>query len=238
MDPGSPVLGGHAILSLSANPGRVSPPLLDFVHMRIGGANPGSAAVLRHVDDALSDRNENIRHMVRAVFAHESAFTQFKNDAQTRAAMNFTQRHHQNDPTQPDCHVVFDWPDDPPHFPLATFDFGVGISQYTKVGARTIPGAIAWDWTANVDLGMNLFLGLLRHNFAAGITWKDWARPAWQNYNGSGPQAVQYATALLHSPEGSQVSADVVPADLEVEAQTDPLPARNDLDEPPAWPTE
>ena len=31
--------------------------------------------------------------------------------------MHFVQKHHQNNPAQPDCAVTFDFPDDPDHFP-------------------------------------------------------------------------------------------------------------------------
>ena len=121
--------------------------------------------------------------------------------------MTFNRRHHA-DSTQADCRVRFDWPDDPPNFPLASFDFGVGISQFTRLDTQQVSAALAWDWRENVRLGTNLFLGKLRRKLQADMTWKHLALAAWAAYNGSGEAAERYAQRLALSEEGVSVSLD------------------------------
>ena len=231
-----PVAGGHGILTVAARPNGGATTLLDYVHLRIGGTNPTQAEVLRYINTVLSGRDQNIIHMVRAIFAHESNYTQFQAGVQTRRTMNFRQRHHQNNASQSDCRVRFNFPDDPANHPNVTFDYGVGISQYTKVRNRTISPEVAWDWRHNVNIGLNLFFGHLRNAHTTGIRWRDWARPAWRRYNGSGTQAQQYAQALAASTEGQLVSNAVVPNtvnhNVEAAAVAGP-PTRAAV---PAWP--
>ena len=230
-----PVMGGHAILSVAAFP-NIGPPLLDYVHLRIGGNNPRRQEVLNYIGNRLADRNENIIRMLRAVFAHEADFIQFRGRSQTRTRMRFRQRHHRNNVAQPDCNVVFNWPDDPPNFPLATFDFGVGISQYTRIRGRRISREIAWDWRANVDIGINTFLAGLRRSFRRNLTWRQLAWLAYRNYNGSGPQAQNYANTLAASRDGQTVDQGAIPQDFDERTQAANLEAPVNRPAPPAWP--
>lgn len=232
---GGPVMGGHAILEVAALPAGCTTLLKDYVHLRIGGTNPGKANVLSYIDQQLQDRDQNIVHMVRAVAGHESNFIQFQNSAQRKATMHFIQKHHHN-PAQPDCAVVFDWPDDPEHFPNVSFDWGVGILQYTKLWGRTIGRETVWDWRASIRRGVNEFFGALQDPYHTNITWRDWAMAAWQNYNGSGAQAQAYAVTVGASPEGQLVSHDPVPATLDLDAQTKALPDPPVRPAPPSWP--
>lgn len=228
-----PVMGGHTILSVAARP--VAGALLeDHVHLRIGGSNPTAAEVLAWLDTAMATFDANVIHMVKAVFAHEANFRQFRDNTQTSTTMNFRQRHHQNNAAQPDCRVRFNWPDDPENYPLATFDWGIGISQYTKVQGRTIGARIPWDWRENLKIGVNLFLRNLTATYVAGQTWRAWAMEAWERYNGAGPQAEQYARTLRDSAEGQLVDVTVVPALATV--HLDALATAADPAAPPAWP--
>jgi len=205
----SRVLGGHAVLIVAATVGGAT--LCDYVHLRIGGTKTGQDDVFRYVDQRLAGYDRNIVQMVRAIFRHESAFTQFAARPQSSAAMTFTRRHHR-DPTQPDCRVRFDWPDDPPNFPLASFDFGVGISQYTRVAGQRISPEIAWDWRENIRLGTNLFLRKLERRYTRRTTWRHWALDAWSAYNGSGAAAERYAKQLAMSEEGMRIALTPVSA--------------------------
>lgn len=202
------VLGGHGLLMVAVPLQHAT--LLDYVHVRIAGANPTRADVLRYLDAQLAGYDRNILQMVRAIFSHESAFTQFSTRAQSAAAMTFGRRHHK-EPAQPDCRVRFDWPDDPPHFPLASFDFGVGIAQFTRAGSQRVSAEIAWDWRENIRLGTNLFLGKLRRKYVPGISWKHWALAGWRAYNGSGAAADHYAQRLAMSEDGAQIPLNTVP---------------------------
>jgi hypothetical protein len=106
---------------------------------------------------------------------------------------------------------------------LASFDFGLGISQYTEVGNQKVTPDIAWDWRENVRQAANLFLGKLQNQFTPGITWMEWAMKTWAAYNGTGPRADQYAQAVSQTPEAAMISTDAVPV----------LPAVNLLQAPP-----
>lgn len=199
------VLGGHGLLVVAVRLPDAT--LCDYVHVRIAGTNPTQSDVFAYLDAHLEGCDENVVHMVRAIFQHESAFTQFAGQAQRSAAMTFTRRHHA-DGSQPDCRVRFDWPDDPPDFPLASFDFGVGISQFTRVEGQIISAELVWDWRENIRRGTNLFLGKLRRKLQPDITWKHLALAAWAAYNGSGEAADRYAQRLALSEEGARVSLD------------------------------
>jgi len=197
----SRVMGGHGVLMVRAQG------LSDYVHLRIAGANPAPTDVLAFLDGELRMYDANAGHMVRAVFAHESSYRQFAAGAQKAASMTFTKKQHAA-AGQPNCRVRFDWPGDPAGFPLASFDFGVGISQWTQ--PDTLTCGIAWDWRENIRVGVNLFFDKLRAVWKPGLTWKEWADAAWTAYNGSGAGAAAYAKALAASADGSQVSAALV----------------------------
>lgn len=222
------VLGGHAVLSVAAAIDGMT--LCDYVHLRIAGANPSQADVFSYLDRGLAGYDENIVHMVRAIFQHESGFGQFGGQAQRAAAMTFTRKHHL-DAAQADCRVRFDWPDDPPGFPLATFDFGVGLSQFTRVEGQRISAALAWDWRENVRLGTNLFLRKLARKLTPDMTWQHAALAAWASYNGAGDAAERYARLLLMSDEGARVSLDRISAAPRI-AALDPAPV---LPTPEPW---
>lgn len=199
------VLGGHGLLIVAVRLPDVT--LCDYVHVRIAGTNPSRADVLAYLDLELEEHDENVLHMVRAIFQHESAFTQFASHAQRSAAMTFTRRHHA-DGAQPDCRVRFDWPDDPSGFPLTSFDFGVGLSEFTRGDDPGISPELAWDWRENVRRGTNLFLGKLRRKLQPDMTWKHLALAAWAAHYGSGEAAERYAQRLGLSDEGARVSLD------------------------------
>jgi len=222
------VLGGHGLLIVAVKLDEAM--LCDYVHVRIAGTNPTQSDVFNYLDAHLEGYDENVVHMVRAIFQHESAFTQFAGQAQRSAAMTFARRHHA-DRAQPDCWVRFDWPDDPPNFPLASFDFGVGISQFTRVEGQRVSAELAWDWRENVRLGTNLFLGKLRRKLQPQITWKHLALAAWAAYNGSGEAAERYAQRLALSEEGALVSLGQ-PATAPRLAMIEPMRA---LDPPAPW---
>jgi hypothetical protein len=161
--------------------------------------------------------------MVRAIFQHEPAFTQFAAQAQRSAAVTFARRHHA-DGVQPDCRARFDWPDDPPGFPLTSFDFGVGLSQYSRLDGQVISAELAWDWRENVRRGTNLFLSKLRRKLQPEITWKHLALAGWTAYNGSGEAAERFAQRLALSEEGERVSLERAAADPHL-ALLEPPPA-------------
>jgi len=223
---GSRAAGGHGVLQVAVPLAGAT--LSDAVHLRITGANPSPADVLSWLDDRLRGFDPNVVHMLRAVFRHESRFVQFAATPQSAVWVTFGDAQHA-DPVQPDCRVRFDWPGDPPGYPLASFDFGVGISQWTHPDRLT--PEIAWDWRENIRIGVNLFLDALGRCYRPGLTWKDWALAAWAAYNGSGPAASAYARLLAAGADGGLVSGDSVRAapQLALLAPPPPLPA------PPRW---
>jgi hypothetical protein len=224
----SRVLGGHALLIVAARLNDTT--LCDYAHLRIAGSNPTQADVFRYLDERLAGYDPNVLRMVRAIFRHESGFAQFAGGPQRAAAMTFSRRHH-TDPAQPDCRVRFDWPDDPPGFPLASFDYGVGISQFTRVAGQRMTAEIAWDWRENIRLGTNLFLTKLRRKYQPGMTWKHLALAAWAAYNGSGSAAERYAQELAISDEGAQIAFTAVSTTVQM-ALIDPAPP---LGDPQPW---
>jgi hypothetical protein len=199
------VLGGNGLIIVAVKLPEVT--LCDYVHVRIAGTNPTQSDVFSYLDGQLAGYDENVQHMVRAIFQHGTAFTQFAEHAQRSAAMTFTRRHHA-DGLQADCRARFDWPDDPPGFPLVGFDFGVGLSQFSRVDAHRISAELAWDWRENVRRGTNLFLGKLRKKIQPDISWRHLALAGWTAYNGSGEAAERYAQRLALSDEGAHVSLD------------------------------
>jgi hypothetical protein len=199
------VLGGNGLIIVAVKLPEVT--LCDYVHVRIAGTNPTQSDVFGYLDGQLAGYDENVQHMVRAIFQHGTAFTQFAEHPQRSAAMTFTRRHHA-DGLQADCRARFDWPDDPPGFPLVGFDFGVGLSQFSRVDAHRIGAELAWDWRENVRRGTNLFLGKLRKKIQPDISWRHLALAGWTAYNGSGEAAERYAQRLALSDEGAHVSLD------------------------------
>lgn len=234
---GGRVMGGDAILSVAVLPPGCDVPLVDYVHLRIGGTNPQQADVLRFAATALAGRDANVLHMVSAIFMHENNFKQFTEAPQQSTHMTFTQKHH-HDAAQPDCRVAFDWPDDPEHFPSASFDWGVGIAQYTKTVGITIGREVAWDWRANISRGINEFLGKMQHQYNAQshLTWRQWAHRSWKAYNGSGAQAEAYANSLAALSEGLLVSNGAVPNTVNVTALTAEIDGTPVHTQPPPWP--
>ncbi len=235
-DPDTVVMGGNAILTVAAMPRGCTTVLTDYVHLRIGGTNPAQSDVTAQVNRLLGPRNPNLPHIVNAIYTHENNFAQFSNRPQRAAHMIFKQKHHNNDATQPDCNVLFDWPDDPEHFPSVSFDWGVGISQYTKIRGRTVGPATAWDWRHNINRGINEILETLAAKYKKHLRWRQWAHRGWKAYNGSGPQAEEYANTVEALPEGQAVSNDPMPDDVDVDALTAPVPEAPNLGPPPSWP--
>ncbi|HXU80201.1 MAG TPA: hypothetical protein VN914_02315 [Polyangia bacterium] len=233
------VMGGHALLSVAARVPGMPKPLLDFVHLRIGGTNPTAVEVLTFLNSQIGTRHANIQAMIRAVFAHESNYHQFTAAAQSRATMRFRndKQHQGGAPGQTECAVRFDWPDDPPHFPLATYDFGIGISQYTRTARQMINAGVVWDWRENIKRGFNILMDKMRIKYpAGGGTWRTWARASWSAYNGKGDQAVAYAQTLSESPNGKQVTNDPLPSLGTLTPELAPLSQRPTSAAAPAWP--
>jgi len=204
------VLGGHGLLMVAARLPEGT--LCDYVHVRIAGTNPSQADVFAYLDEKLVAHDENVKRMVRAIFQHEAEFTQFGTHAQRSAAVTFSRRHHA-DGGQPECRMRVDWPDDPPRFPLVSYDFGVGLSQFSRVDNHVINADLAWDWRENVRRGTNLCLGKVRRKLHPEMTWKHLALAAWTAYNGSGEVAERYAQRLALSEEGAAVSLETVSVD-------------------------
>lgn len=239
--PSAPVMGGHAILTVVARPNG-APMLLDYVHIRIGGTNPGRDQVNEYIRTALSDRDENIIRIVGAIFAHEAHYAQFLASQQTFRSMTFGPKQHgrpdahhpENTPRLPKCKVKFDFPDDPEHFPYASYDCGVGISQYTHVAGQLMSNEVAWDWRANINIGINTLFDKLRATRRKSSTWREWAMAGWKGYNGSGAGAVAYAEARQASAEGLLVSSTELPESAANEVRA--ITLSGPRPDPPAWP--
>ncbi len=213
--PGDPqadhVGGGHAILTVAARPPGASGWLQDFVHLRITGSNPTEREVRAHVAKVTAALDPHLEPMLDAIFAWEAGFKQFASSHQRWTTYSG---------------VRFDWPDDPPGYPVAAFDFGVGLSQFTHPGSMT--ASIAWDWRDNMNAGINIFLEALRDKYKPGMTWAEWAVIGWTRYNGS----ASYAQERLKSVDGKLVSTDKIPVGTNIRAITEPLA----LAQAPKWP--
>ena len=203
--------GGHAILTVAARPPGASGWLQDFVHLRITGSNPTETEVRAHVAKVTASLDPHLVPMLDAIFAWESGFKQF--DASHQRSTTYSG-------------VKFDWPNDPPGFPVASFDFGVGLSQYTHPNSLT--ASIAWDWRDNMNSGINIFLEVLRSKYKPGMTWAELAVIGWTRYNGSS----SYAQERLKSDDGKLVSTQKIPAGTNINAITEPLA----LVHTPKWP--
>lgn len=191
------VAGGHAVLTVAAKPGNSW--LQDFVHLRIIGTNPTESDIRAEVKKIVAGREAApLEAMLSAVFAWEANMKQFSRDRQTQAQFG-----------EAGFKKLFDWPDDPGNFPVAAFDFGVGISQFTN--PAKLKTRFAWDWRANIAVGANVFFDKLKATHTKDITWHDWAFAAWRSYNGSGKDAVDYAKRLAGSPDGKSIPKTVIP---------------------------
>ncbi|MGE3873129.1 MAG: M23 family metallopeptidase [Parvibaculaceae bacterium] len=217
------VAGGHAILTVAAKPAGASGWLQDYVHLRIDADNPdaGMKDVQAEVKALIGDRGDDLRHMVNAVFGWE-ARAQFSPKPQDHA--NFKK-----------LGTRFEWPGDPPNYPIAAFDLGVGYSQFTDPDRLT--ASIAWDWRENLKTGINVFLDKLRNTYLKNSTWADWALRAWSAYNGTGQknQITVYGRKLAGSPEGKLVSKGKIPSDIKLAAFLSPLLPRP-MAKPSPWP--
>jgi hypothetical protein len=214
--PSAHVGGGHAILTVAVKPPGATGWLQDFVHLRIIGANPDSDAVRKQIRTALPGRDPNLWSMLDAIFAWEAGYKQFRSKAYSGDKYKG---------------VSFKWPSDPAWFPVSSFDFGVGLSQFTHPDQLT--ASIAWDWRDNMSSGINIFLDALRGSYKKDITWIDWALKGWKGYNGS----ADYAKARAESDDGKLVSKAPTPKGLLVKALTETVPL---IGAPtwPAWPPE
>ena len=191
------VAGGHAVLTVATKPGGTW--LQDFVHLRITGTNPAEADIRAAVKKIVAGRKADpLEAMLCAIFAWEADMEQFSDSRQTQAKFG-----------EDGFKKLFDWPDDPPDFPVAAFDFGVGISQFTN--PAKLKTRFAWDWRANMAAGANVFFDKLKAAHAKNIAWDKWALEAWRTYNGSGAAAVAYAKRLAGSPDGKSVPKTAVP---------------------------
>ena len=191
------VAGGLAVLTVAAKPGGTW--LQDFVHIRIGGTNPSEADIRAEVKKIIAGRKAApLEAMLNAIFAWEANMEQFSSERQTQARFG-----------EAGFKQLFDWPDDPRNFPVAAFDFGVGISQFTN--PAKLKTRYAWDWRANMAAGANIFFDKLKATHANSITWDKWALAAWRGYNGSGDNAVAYAKRLAGSPDGKSIPKTAVP---------------------------
>ena len=138
--------------------------------------------------------------------------------------------------------MTFTHPEDPPGFPLASFDFGVGISQITWFRTRALSADECWDWRENIKAGMNLFFAALRVTYPssaaarAALTWRQWAKKAWARYNGSGEAATRYANDVEGNEEGSQVPETPVPTSVNLDVEAASVPPSPALPPPPPWP--
>jgi hypothetical protein len=189
------VCGGHALLTVACRVSPNGPWLQDYVHLRITGSNPINSKIRKEVANVVVGRTAKpLEHMLNAVFAWEASGKQFDSSVQTRTKFSG---------------VAFDWPDDPANFPVAAFDFGIGLGQFTDPAALTT--AITWDWRANLHAGANELFGKLRHVFKPSFTWKQWAYAGWRAYNGSGAAAEAYAKRLADSPDGTLVPDAQIP---------------------------
>ncbi|PBC08177.1 hypothetical protein [Mesorhizobium sp. WSM3859] len=203
--------GGHAILSVAVKPPGATAWLQDFTHLRIVGANPDRDAVKVYIRAALPKRDANLWSMLDAIFAWEAGYKQFRPKSYSGDIYKG---------------VSFKWPADPSWFPLSSFDFGVGLSQFTHPDQLT--ASIAWDWRDNMSSGINIFLDALRSSHKPGVTWIDWAIAGWTRYNGSG----DYAAKRAKSDDGKLVSTKATPNNLDLKALTSKLK----LIKAPTWP--
>ncbi len=217
------VIGGHAILTVAARPLGTKQLLMDYVHLRIHGMNPSQEEREASLNHLLSGRDDNILNAVKAILIQESGSQQFLRGRQTKTRYEG---------------VHFAWPADPEHFPNASFDFGVGLTQETHFLHDSQPiqywTRTAWDWQENLRTGTDEFFGKMRGHHRPGDTWHSWMMRSWKAYNGSGPRADAYAQSVSQNEYGRLVTATALPDDWR--AQAAPLPAVEDAPAAPPWP--
>jgi phospholipase C len=216
------VAGGDAMLTIAVQDPVSNQWLQDYVHIRIGGTNPGEANVRQYVAHILANRDANILHMANAVFTHEDNMTQF--DPRFRTNERYSG-------------VVFNWPPDPANFPSVAFDYGIGLGQFTHPGEETV--SICWDWRENLKAGVNELLEDLRSTFAANLTWRDWAKRAWSTYNAGSPTSaagLAYAATLQALPDGQLIATANLPAGFDHIGQTAAIPMAPFPPPPTPWP--
>jgi hypothetical protein len=231
----SPV-GGHGILTIAARLPGAADWLVDHAHLLIGGKSPDEATARAGITSMLADRHEHIRHMVMAIFAHESSFRQFRTAAISSASRTFGRNQHRGDATQADCAVTFRFPGDPAHFPLVSYDFGVGISQYTVMRGQELTAGVLWDWRENYRAGINVFMAKMRRSFENGQTWRQLALRAWEGYNGSGASAQAYARRLARNADGQLVLDTALPSTFDHRQEFRNLDRGTPQEAPPPWP--
>lgn len=213
------VLGGHGLLIVSATPAP-GIQLVDYAHLRITGTNPAKQDWERYLRHLLptSRYDEQLFYMVAAMIFHESVSgLQFSPDYYSRRTMNYEGKGYGcND--SPRHSVTFSFPADPPHFPFATFDYGIGLTQQTYDGssATAITSQTAWSWKVNVKAGIReLFSKMNRVKSKSSVdTWEDLAMWAWSAYNGRQSRNNAYSNALRANQYGQHISTDSLPADL------------------------
>lgn len=217
------VIGGHAILTVTARPPGTKQPLMDYVHLRIHGTNPSQQEREASLTQLLSGRNDNILNAVKAILIQESGSQQFL-------------RKHQIGTRYEGTH--FGWPADPEHFPNASFDYGVGLTQETHFLNDGQPiqywTRTAWDWQENLRTGTDEFFGKMRSHHRTGDTWHSWMMRSWRAYNGSGPRADAYAVSVSRNEFGRLITDTALPRDWRTQAA--PLPKTEDASAPPPWP--
>jgi hypothetical protein len=213
------VAGGHAILTVAAQPAGSGQWLQDYVHLRILGSNPTETIVRKYVRDALARRDPNLELIADAVFAWENAMQQF--DPRVRTGETYKR-------------VKFAWPQDPANFPAVAFDFGVGLGQFTHPGEETV--GVCWDWRDNLDAGINELLDDLRATFKADQSFIDWAKNAWSMYNTGKAGSSPYATRLAKSSDGKKIDGTAVPSGFDRKGETAHVAGRPAAPAPGPWP--
>ncbi|MEA2877263.1 MAG: hypothetical protein QOF14_2459 [Hyphomicrobiales bacterium] len=212
------VAGGHAILTVAVKPPGAAAWMQDYVHIRIVGkdANPDEWKVRAYCAAlaAAPGRDKILAPMLNAIFAWEANFKQFRATAYGKDTYEG---------------VLFDWPDDPANHPVASFDFGIGISQFTHPDQLTT--AMAWDWRVNLNAGINIFLDDLRRRYEKDFTWSEWAWWGWRDYNNSG----SYADKRKKSADGKLVPGTAIPSSVNIKAFTEPIPL-SPAPKKPKWP--
>ncbi len=240
-DPGGRIAGGHCMLMVAARPDGCEDWLIDFVHVRILGTEPGETAVKSYIDELLKDRDASIVNAVKAICGHENRWRQFLTGADSGA---WYKPRFNSGPCGCDLH--FQWPSDPAGYPSVAFDFGVGISQQTWGSSDKRSNGwwqrISWSWRENVRAGVNELFGKFHDIHPIPAAWKTWVEKAMIAYNGGS----EYVNNMRRQgdegrPFVSLIDADtrVTPSPADRAAQTKLVPAAPDriADEPaPAWP--
>jgi hypothetical protein len=206
------VQGGHAILSLATKPAGCPHWLRDHAHLLIGGKNPTLTDLKAFVRNALNLTTptdppaslvDYLYFLLVGIFWGESGSRQFntayKNNNQTHYNWNISKLH--SDPKCKHCKISFEFPGDPPDFPIVGFDYGIGITQYTwTTGQDARPGArLFWNWQENLRKGLHLYLMEkaipalkdVAHKLSGDArSWKAFAYLSLHYWNGGRPHAI------------------------------------------------